>query len=58
MKKLSIFAIIILLSTTLATAQEQYGNIRGVIFDEEDNPLPGVSPKSVRSGSDRLKLQI
>lgn len=43
MKKFSalLFCILVVVSSTLA--QKQYGNIRGVVLDEQGAPLPGVT---------------
>ncbi|MBW1947872.1 MAG: TonB-dependent receptor, partial [Deltaproteobacteria bacterium] len=42
MQKLAIILIIIFFFSGLAFTQEQYGNIRGVVLDEQGHPLPGV----------------
>jgi len=44
MKKfLTTLAAILILSTGLSFAQEQTGNLAGVVTDEENSPLPGVT---------------
>jgi hypothetical protein len=43
MRKFAIMLIIIFFFTGLTPAQEQYGNIRGVVLDEQGHPLPGVT---------------
>ncbi len=43
MKRLMLFFIAALLVTGPAFGQEQYGNIRGIVVDEEGLPLPGVT---------------
>jgi hypothetical protein len=44
MKKfLTVFAAILILTASLAYAQEQTGNLAGVVTDEENSPLPGVT---------------
>lgn len=43
MKKHAILLITFFLITGLSFAQDQYGNIRGVVIDAEDIPLPGVT---------------
>lgn len=43
MKKLSILIVILLFVIGFSFAQEQYGNIRGVVVDEEGTLLPGIT---------------
>jgi hypothetical protein len=43
MKKWAILAAILVLSGTALSGQEQYGNIRGVVVDDQGNPLPGAT---------------
>jgi len=43
MRKLAVIFTIIFFFSGLAFAQEQYGNIRGVVLDEQSHPLPGVT---------------
>jgi hypothetical protein len=43
MKKISVLFFCLLFLSSLTIAQEQYGNIRGVVLDVEGNPLPGVT---------------
>ncbi len=43
MQKLVILFILLLFFSGLAFAQEQYGNIRGIVLDEQGHPLPGVT---------------
>ena len=43
MKKLSVLFICLILFSSLAFSQEQYGNIRGVVTDEQGVPIPGVT---------------
>ena len=44
MKKfLTVFAAILILTASLAYAQEMTGNLAGVVTDEENAPLPGVT---------------
>jgi len=42
MKKLSIFLIIFSLISSFVTAQEQYGFIRGLVFNSAGEPLEDV----------------
>ncbi|MCK4430935.1 MAG: TonB-dependent receptor, partial [Candidatus Aminicenantes bacterium] len=43
MRKLAIILIIFFFFSGLAFTQEQYGNIRGLVLDEQSHPLPGVT---------------
>lgn len=43
MKKLSVLLFCIIVLSSFTFAQEQYGNIRGVVLDEQGAPLPGVT---------------
>lgn len=43
MKKLSLLLFCIVIFSSFTFAQEQYGNIRGVVVDEQGIPLPGVN---------------
>ncbi|MGD2246424.1 MAG: TonB-dependent receptor [Candidatus Aminicenantes bacterium] len=43
MKKIFVLCVTILFFTGFSIAQKQYGNIRGIVTDEEGNPLPGVT---------------
>ena len=43
MKKLCLSLCLIFLVVGFSFAQEQYGHLRGVVVDDEGNPLPGVT---------------
>jgi len=43
MKKLSLFLFCIAVISSFTFSQEQYGNIRGIVVDEEGEPLPSVT---------------
>jgi len=43
MRRLSLLALCIVIVSSFMAAQEQYGNIRGVVVDENGEPLPGVT---------------
>ena len=43
MKQLSMLVLCLVIFSSFTVAQEQYGNIRGVVVDENGEPLPGVT---------------
>ncbi len=43
MKELPALVVALLLFSGLCLSQEQYGNVRGVVIDEQGIPLPGVA---------------
>ena len=43
MKKLSVLLFCVVIFASFTFSQEQYGNIRGVVVDEQGEPLPGVA---------------
>ena len=43
MKKLSVLLFCLVIFSCFTFSQEQYGYIRGVVVDEQGEPLPGVA---------------
>jgi hypothetical protein len=50
MKKLSILLFCLIIFSSFAYSQEQYGNIRGVVLDKEGNPMMVKSSGIIQVG--------